>query len=472
MYNTIGYEGVVTIEEINRETGEIVQSKCFNNLTPHGLQIVNNGGIWGIALNSIHSYMNEGATYVLSGLVHSLNGVQTMWGLGDVNNYAVTSFISMNPLNIVGYNLESEPIDKRFPPHLNGDLSVDMEKVHWYGVGNNLAPVGGKEAKLVEPRIKSNDGVRRICTYEVSAVGTTNAISIVIGDITKPYKGGQSATVITPTLKVNDTVYRQMDAFFIPGVLVKENEMLFGTLAVGALGVLNLDDGSYYWLEDGDRLKELALSAGNSAHCILDNKVYFHNSGKICSLDLNTLAVQRVSSPNYNYNSHVGTDGEYIYVWNDGGYCYKYSKSLGHLSSSAFDYDVIALNVPTGFKAPTSIVNQHGSFYVYWKALNLVVKCTDILNIKESIVGYYSSNSLCHVPVYNCFLGTTVVCDFPDINSDGTVFFNGGIKKIPDTGGSQFNFIWDVKCSDGTPFTVQSSDNPVYVSYGFRGSNA
>lgn len=468
MNNMVEYTGVVILEEVDKKTGEVVQSKCFNNLTPHGLQVMNNGGIFGVAMNHLNQTFNEGVTYVLSQVVK--NSIMANYSF-EINLKAVT---------LVGYNLEEEPTDKRFPPHLTSTLEVDMSKVHWWGAGNPKAEQGGKEARLVAPRVKNDDGVVRVMTYEVSAVGTTNSISIILGDVEKPFKGGQSATVLTPPVDTTSSGnFELMNAFLKPGIqgLTAENEILFGLETRGALGVKNLDDGSYYLLEADDPRRNMTISSADSTHCVLGGKLYFHNNamGRIYSRDLSTGVEKNTSSPNYRYNCNLSTDGEFLYVWSGQGYCYKYSPELAMISSSAYpDFTTMTSTAPTGVGSVTNVTFQNGQFYVAFGASNLILTCTDINNIKSSITGYYSSSCLTHIPTYNCFLGGAVPSDFSKLyisSTEGATFNTGGIKKIPDTCGSQFNFIWDVKCSDGSPFTVESADNPVYVTYGFTCSN-
>lgn len=470
MYNLLNYEGVVLIEEIDKKTGKVVQSKCFNNLTPHGLQVVNNGGVFGMALNSLHRYMNEGATYVKSFMTGATTGTAYEF-----------EFLA-NMLTIVGYNLESEPTDKRFPPHLNSDLTVDNTKVHWYGSGKHDATVGDMEAKLVAPRIKSDDGIRRIFTYEVSTVGTTNAIGIMFGKYNEPYKGGQSATVITPVLELSSTSIKQMDSLLMPNVpnLTESNEILFGVRNDEALGIKNLDDGSWYWLEDGDPRKGVKLSKGHCTHCVVGNYLYItHSSGRIYRRDLTNGTEKFVSQYNTSYPSNLSTDGEFIYEWSNGGSfdgtCRRLTLDLVVDTPSLYKYTDLATTSPDGLGKINAITYQHGKYYVYYGACNLLVACTDILNIKGTITGYWATNCMIHLPEYNCFLGVDTLADFTKIRNNTITGGNcetGGIKRVPDNCGSQFNFIWDVKCNDGTPFTVTSSDNPVYVSYGFRGSNS
>jgi hypothetical protein len=302
-------------------------------------------------------------------------------------------------------------------PIFDANWLVDPTKIIGYA---SFKPAGGgakegKPAPLLEELFADDTVAGQTWIFdETQANGTFEKICTGAGLLANRFNGAtvsrgiENSDVSSAGGETPRTVYG------MPGItgVTAANEVLLAQGGELSTHVLNLETGVTTTLATGDVRKGLQLAPAHINQFVFNNKWYRKVGSYVQATDLTTMSTTLVFSNSSSYET-LFLYNNLIYV-SDGATKYIAYDPATYAAVPASDLVLANLLPPAEFNTSTMYViigNSGANFVVCDKVKNIGIECTNILNMKGSIVDlrpYVQSAAMYTIgTVKNTFLGNS-----------------------------------------------------------------
>lgn len=482
MLDNLNIYGEYKIERINKKTGykELVCKKK-NKLTP----------MFKSFIVSCFSNMLNAPFYNLGATNGEIMG--TLGLFSKDNNYKHNYF--QNSLRLYGLNENVNVESFNDYPFLTGIREIDDSKITFIGTEQLSVAEGSKYAVTIP-------------TYNINAL-FTNAIS-KSWKLTGPNGLGMIKTLClgknVDTEQTNDdssVLMQNSNPFFTKKILshykdnlnnlnlitgylpnltgVSDNIFYFGSLSTNILKY-DLSSDTYTYLETTDDLRNIPLAKLGQNCIIYNNNMYFGHDdyNQVYKYNITTKDLTRLSASLRNY-SNVFKKGNMLlcnYYNNSGDTSiYVYNLDTDTLDTSLFGSNhptltSIIKNTPSWFVPKfLGTRNDNENWLILDPAKQFCIECTDINDVKGSLVKTYITTTISHTIINNKLYWITKqpyiekeitrnITSYGDGTYDST-FIGLTDSTVPSY---MFSIVTDLKDSTGADI-VQTEDTEYIFTY-------